>query len=61
MNKILAHDIINDVCLIQTTHKGHEFNVRYGLQIHKFDNLKGAVTDFNNCQRHALTCEGHKP
>ncbi|AUQ95961.1 hypothetical protein PhaeoP66_03219 [Phaeobacter inhibens] len=55
MLKIIAHDAVNDIAVIQTSFC---FNVRYGLQIKPFDTLAEALDDFTACQRHALACEG---
>ncbi|AWY08797.1 hypothetical protein vBRpoPV14_11 [Ruegeria phage vB_RpoP-V14] len=58
MLQILAQDIINDVTLLKTDHKGHLFNVRYGLQIRAWNSLENALADFHECQQHALNCKG---
>jgi len=55
MIKIIAHDIINDVAIIQTAFC---YNVRYGLEVKPFDNLHHALRNFHDCQHHALNCEG---
>lgn len=59
MIRMLANDIINDVSLIQTSHKLGipNFHVRYGLQITPFINLEDAMKNFNSCQLHALNCK----
>lgn len=61
MIRKLAHDIINDVILIQTSHKLGlpNYHVRYGLQITPFVDLNDAMKNFKSCQLHALVCEGH--
>lgn len=60
MLQILAQDIINDVTLLKTDHKVHFYNVRYGLQIRTWNYLENALSDFHECQQHALTCKGFK-
>jgi hypothetical protein len=57
--KQLACDIINDVTLIQTSHSGPSYHVRYGLEVTPFEHLEDAMSAFYQCQLHALTCEGH--
>ncbi|MCA1800294.1 MAG: hypothetical protein LC687_06585 [Actinobacteria bacterium] len=61
MMKHLAHDVLNDVTLVQTEHKLGlpTYHVRYGLQITPFVNLNDAMKNFLACQLHALTCEGY--
>ena len=54
MMKFLAHDTKNDIALIQTSFC---YNVRYGLQIDKFNDLIDALNAFHDCQRHALAME----
>lgn len=51
MLKILAHDVVNDVTIIQTN---LGFTTRYGLQIRKFDTLKEALQDFYYAQSFQL-------
>ena len=59
MMKILAHDVINDVALIQTSHKNQpNFHIRYGLEIRNCYTIEEALRDFFLCQQHALECEG---
>jgi len=56
MNKLIVNDIINDVAIVKTT---FGYTVRYGLQTTPFeDDLHRAVEHFNDCLRHALTCQG---
>ena len=52
MLRILAHDTVNDITIIQTDFC---FNVRYGLQVKKFDSLREAINDFKYCQLHAMS------
>ena len=56
MLRILAHDTVNDIALIQTSFC---YSVRYGLQVEDFDDLAGALDGFHHCQSHALHCAGH--
>ena len=60
MLNILCHDVINDICLIQTNHRGvvSNYHVRYGLQIKDYMDIDGALKGFNQCQAHALVCQG---
>ena len=51
MMKFHAHDVINDVAVIETSFC---FNVRYGLQVRSFDRLDDALRLFARHQRHAL-------
>lgn len=51
MLKIHAHDIINDITLIETS---FSFNIRYGLEVKEFMSLHSAIVEFQNCQFHAL-------
>jgi hypothetical protein len=62
MLKTLANDTINDICLLQTSHRGMvpNFHVRYGLQIKDYMDINGALKGFAQCQAHALTCQGMK-
>ena len=55
MLRILAHDTVNDIAIIQTSFC---YNVRYGLQIEEFDNLWEAINSFRYAQLHALASMG---
>ena len=52
MIRILAHDTVNDIAIIQTPFC---YNVRYGLQVDEFDNLREAINTFRYCQVHAMS------
>jgi len=54
MLKFIAHDVVNDVTLIQTSFC---FNVRYGLEVTPYDDLTKALDSFRECQSHAISCE----
>lgn len=54
MLKFIAHDTVNDVAVILTAFC---YNVRYGLQVEKFDTLDAALRSFADCQRHALAMD----
>ena len=54
MLRFIAHDIVNDIAIIQTSFC---YNVRYGLQVESMDTLEEALKGFANCQRHALAAD----
>ena len=56
MMKIIAHDTVNDVAIIETT---FAISVRYGLDITECSGIDEALEKFAACVRHALACEGH--
>jgi len=43
--------------IFETTRRGLDFHVRYGLQVRGFDSLSQARRDFGNCISHARECE----
>jgi len=57
MLTFIAHDTVNDIALIKTS---FYLCVRYGLDQKQFPHtdLKEALDEFNNCQAHALVCQG---
>ena len=52
MLRILAHDTVNDIALIQTSFC---YNVRYGLEVTPYDDLKEALDSFRDCQSHVMS------
>ena len=54
MRKFIINDTINDIAIIQTS---FGFNVRYGLQIERFDTLHAALSNFKTCLDHAMIDE----
>ena len=58
MNRIIAHDVVNDVAIIETDHGVY---VRYGLQHSKHPNIEEAARAFSRCQRHAILIQEEYP
>lgn len=54
MLKFHAHDTVNDIAVIETAFC---FNVRYGLEVKKYETLAAALRGFGYAQRHALAAD----
>lgn len=56
MRKLLVHDTVNDIAVIQTAFGYH---CRYGLEVSTcYTTLQRAVQEYQDCLGHALACEG---
>lgn len=55
MRKIIAHDTVNDVALIEA---GNHYYVRYQLEYAEHYDLASALAAFGNCVDHAIKSEG---
>ena len=54
MLKFIMHDTVNDVAIIKTS---FGYNVRYGLQVDKYDDLTEALDAARDCVSHAIRAE----